>query len=132
MQPWEGDPGPEDFPSQEDGDPGPTGCKAEHKRKERGTDGIELALVFQSFLSLCLLIGEFNLLSFKAIAGKAISFLPFIFFLCHIFWFLNSSITVYCLFVLGYYYDYLIYFSVYFLLILLVVILWIKICILEL
>lgn len=80
--------------SQEDGDPGTTGCKAEHQRKERGTDGIELALVFQSFLPLCLLIEEFNLLSFKAIAGKAISFLPFIFFLCPIFWFLNSSITV--------------------------------------
>ena len=25
--------------SQEDGDPGTTGCKAEHLRKERGTDG---------------------------------------------------------------------------------------------
>ena len=95
MQPWEGDPGPEDFPSQEDGDPGTTGCKAEHKRKERGTDGIELALVFQSFLSLCLLIGEFNLLSFKAIAGKAISFLPFIFFSMS--YFLVPQFLYYCL-----------------------------------
>ena len=92
MQPWEGDPGPEDFLSHEDGDPGTKGCKAEHQRKERGTDGIMWDLVFQSCLPLCLLIGEFNLLSFKAIASKAISFLPFIFFLCHIFWFLNFTV----------------------------------------
>ena len=66
----------------------------QNTREKKGAQTAELALVFQSFLPLCLLIEEFNLLSFKAIADKAISFLPFIFFLCPIFWFLNSSITV--------------------------------------
>lgn len=64
----------------------------QNTREERDTDGIVWDLVFQSCLPLCLLIGEFNLLSFKATAGKAISFLPFIFFLCHIFWFLNFTV----------------------------------------
>ena len=67
----------------------------QNTREKRGAQMAELALVFQSFLSLCLLIGEFNLLSFKAIAGKAISFLPFIFFCMS--YFLVPQFLYYCL-----------------------------------